>query len=56
MSDQEPRFESIDALVILAFCIMIACMRGCWHVGRIADKLTPETRDGFSPGKTEVAQ
>lgn len=44
----EERFETTDAIFLLLLLLVLVCMRGCWHAGRIADKLTPESGDGFS--------
>lgn len=32
-------------MIVLLAIITIVCMRGCWHVSRIADKVSPETSD-----------
>lgn len=32
-------------IIILLTVLVVVCMRGCWHVSRIADKVSPETSD-----------
>lgn len=46
----EDREVGLEIFLLLLF-LTLACMRGCWHAGRIADKLTPESGDGFSDNK-----
>lgn len=45
--------EMTVLLLLLIFC---ACMRGCWHVGRIADKVSPETDDFAAEPKRDGEQ